>query len=45
MTLHYGDVSREVTLRFEPYQSIMLRMSRDGEIGVLDLGYIPTRPT
>jgi hypothetical protein len=42
--LHYGEVSRQVTLRFEPYQSIMLRMSRDGEIGLLDLGYVPEPP-
>jgi hypothetical protein len=45
VTLHYGEVSRQVTLRFEPYQSIMLRMSRDGEIGLLDIGYAPEPPS
>jgi hypothetical protein len=41
VTLHHGDISREVTLRFEPYQSIMLRLTVDGEISELDLGYMP----
>jgi hypothetical protein len=41
VTLHHGDISREVTLRFEPYQSIMLRLTVDGEISELDLGYTP----
>jgi hypothetical protein len=44
VTIHFGEVSRAVTLRFEPYQSIMLRLSRDGEVGVLDLGFVPTPP-
>jgi hypothetical protein len=44
VTIHFGEISREVTLRFEPYQSIMLRMSRDGELGVLDLGFAPDPP-
>ena len=44
VTIHYGEVAREVTLRFEPNQSIMLRLTRDGEIGVLDLWTI-ARPT
>jgi hypothetical protein len=33
-----------VTLRFEPNQSVMLRMSRDGEVSLLDLGYAPEPP-
>ena len=33
-----------MTLRFEPYQSIMLRVSRDGEIGEIDLGFVPETP-
>jgi hypothetical protein len=44
VVIHFGGSSREVTLRFEPYQSIMLRMTRDGEIGVLDLGFVPSPP-
>ena len=44
VVIHYGDASREVTLRFEPYQSIMLRVSKDGEVGVLDVGYVPETP-
>ena len=42
--IHYGGAPREVTLRFEPYQSIMLRVSKDGEVGVLDVGYVPETP-
>jgi hypothetical protein len=41
VTLRHGDLRREVTLRFEPYQSIMLRLTADGEISELDLGYTP----
>ena len=44
ITIHYGEVSREITLRFEPYQSILLRISRDGETGVIDLGFTPSPP-
>jgi hypothetical protein len=44
VTIQYGEMSRQVTLRFEPYQSIMLRLTRDGEISVLDLGYTPEEP-
>lgn len=44
VTLHHGGTNREVTLRFEPYQSIMLRLTADGEIGELDLGYTPEPP-
>jgi hypothetical protein len=44
LTIHYGEVSREITLRFEPYQSILLRISHDGEIGVIDLGFTPSPP-
>jgi hypothetical protein len=44
VTVRFGEVSREVTLRFEPYQSNMLRFSRDGDFGVLDLGFTPSAP-
>ena len=44
VTINFGSATREVTLRFEPNQSIMLRMSRDGEIGLLDLGFLPPAP-
>ena len=44
VTLHYGGHTRELTLRFEPYQSLMVRMSLDGEVGLLDLGYQPDPP-
>jgi hypothetical protein len=44
LTIHFGEVSRQVTLRFEPYQSILLRLSRDGELGELDVGYQPEAP-
>jgi len=44
VTITYGGVSQEVALRFEPYQSLMLRVTRDGQFGVLDLDYVPPPP-
>jgi hypothetical protein len=44
VVIHYGGAPREVTLRFEPYQSIMLRLTRDGEYGVLDINFVPSKP-
>jgi hypothetical protein len=44
VTINYGDASRQVPLRFEPYQSILLRIGQDGEIGVLDVDYYPVPP-
>ena len=44
VVIHYGEASREVILRFEPNRSILLRVSRDGEVGELDLGFVPEPP-
>jgi hypothetical protein len=44
VTINYGSAARQVALRFEPYQSIMLRIGQDGEIGVLDVAYYPVPP-
>ena len=44
VVINFGEASREVMLRFEPYQSVMLRITRDGELGVLDLGFAPSPP-
>jgi len=44
VTITYGGVSHEVALRFEPYRSIMLRVTRDGQATVLDLDYVPPPP-
>jgi hypothetical protein len=44
LTLHHGAISRRVTLRFEPNQSIMLRLTSEGETSLLDLGYVPEPP-
>jgi hypothetical protein len=41
VTLHHGAVSQRVTLRFEPHQSLMLRLTPTGEVSLLDLGYLP----
>jgi hypothetical protein len=43
VVLYYGEVSRRVTLTFQPYQSLMVRMSREGDVSILDLGYEPER--
>ena len=44
VTLTYGGISQEVTLRFEPNQSLMTRLTRTGEFGLLDLDYRPPEP-
>ncbi|MCC7371556.1 MAG: hypothetical protein IT306_24265 [Chloroflexi bacterium] len=44
VTLSYGGVSQQVTLTFEPNQSLMVRLTRSGEFGLLDLDYRPPTP-
>jgi hypothetical protein len=44
LTINYGGHAREVALAFGPNQSIMLRVSRDGEVSTLDLGFSPDPP-
>jgi hypothetical protein len=44
VTLSYGEVSQQVTLRFEPYQSLLVRLTRSGEVGLLDLDFRPPVP-
>jgi hypothetical protein len=41
LTVSFGGHTRDVTLAFGPNQSILLRMSRDGEFSMLDLGFSP----
>ena len=44
VTLTYGEASQQVTLRFEPYQSLMVRLTRTGEFGLIDLDFRPPAP-
>lgn len=44
--LHVEPASREVELRFEPYQSLLLQVSRrSGEMSFIDISYRPSVPT
>jgi hypothetical protein len=44
VTLSYGEASQQVTLRFDPYQSLLVRLTRSGEVGLLDLDFRPPVP-
>lgn len=44
VTVTYAGVSQEVAMRFEPYQSILLRVTCDGRASPLDLEYTPPPP-
>lgn len=45
VTLHIEPASRGVELRFEPYQSLLLQVSRRSkEMAFVDIGYLPPAP-
>jgi hypothetical protein len=44
VTLSYGEASQTVTLRFEPHQSLLIRLTRSGDVSLLDLDYQPPTP-
>ena len=44
VTLSYSGISQRVTLTFEPYQSLLVRLTRSGEFGLLDLDFRPPVP-
>jgi hypothetical protein len=45
VTIHIEPVSAEVELRFEPYQSLLLQVSRRGrEMAFVDIAYRPPEP-
>ncbi|MEM7037500.1 MAG: glycosyl hydrolase [Bacteroidota bacterium] len=44
VTLNVNGKSRTETLVFEPYQSIMLKFSPDGEMEYVDIGFVPKDP-
>ncbi|MFN8633696.1 MAG: glycosyl hydrolase [Chloroflexota bacterium] len=41
VVIRYGSSARPVTLTFEPYQSVLLRVPLVGEVSTLDLEYTP----
>jgi hypothetical protein len=42
--LTLGGRRRPVTLTFEPYQSVLLRATRQGDVELLDVTFEPTTP-
>ncbi|MCF8365309.1 MAG: hypothetical protein K9H16_05980 [Bacteroidales bacterium] len=41
VTLNFNGISRQIELRFEPYQSLLLKMDKNGEIEFLDITFVP----
>ncbi|MCB2221667.1 MAG: hypothetical protein KQI35_14825 [Bacteroidetes bacterium] len=44
IVLNIGGKLLDYTLRFHPYQSVLLEISPDGKISELDIGYVPDIP-
>lgn len=44
VTLNFNGISRQIDLRFEPYQSLLLKMDKNGEIEFLDINFVPKTP-
>jgi hypothetical protein len=42
--LHSGEASTEVELVFEPYQSLLVRISTTGDVDFINTGYRPPEP-
>lgn len=45
VTLHVGAESRQTTLVFEPYQSLLVRVTPNGRVEPVDVTYRPETPT
>lgn len=44
LTLHVNGKTIEETFEFKPYQSIMLKISPNGKIEFMDIGFVPKEP-
>lgn len=44
VSINFNGISREIDLRFEPYQSLLLKMDNKGEIEFLDITFVPKTP-
>jgi hypothetical protein len=45
ITINFNETSRPIELRFEPYQSLLLKMDKNGDIEFLDITFVPKIPS
>jgi len=44
ITIHYGDKIIPLQLQFKPYQSVLIKIDKQGKVNFIDIEYIPKTP-